>query len=190
MSREHEAKRFTRGSRQLRPGRIVSTTFSGRIQGLNATTNDCVSTSRYAAHHGPSTLSAKPRRRSNGASLWAAFASTVATRRRRSARLKLATAGVELGDVAFASAHDAASKMEIMSVALTRALEAAQLPSYASLTYVGDSAVDAQAAQALGFHFIGIDTSGWVSHVPHRFLDFSDHDAFIDRVLTLRETPA
>jgi phosphoglycolate phosphatase-like HAD superfamily hydrolase len=105
------------------------------------------------------------------------------------ARLKLATAGVELGDVAFASAHDAPSKMEIMSIALTRALEAAQVSSFASLTYVGDSAVDAQSAQSLGFCFIGIDTSGWVSHMPHRFLDFSDHDAFIDRVLTLRETP-
>lgn len=103
------------------------------------------------------------------------------------ARCKLSTAGFDIGNLPLASSHDALSKEAIMRIGLARALRHAGVSHFSSLTYVGDSARDARAAAVLGFHFIGIDTSGFVRETPHRFEDFSDSDAFIATVLNLRE---
>jgi hypothetical protein len=52
---------------------------------------------------------------------------------------------------------------------------------------MGDAAGDARAAAKLGFGFIGIDTSGWVREVEHRFPDFTDLTALCETVRLIQE---
>lgn len=103
-----------------------------------------------------------------------------------SARLKLSAAGLKFDGIPFASSHDAEDKEAIMRVALARAQHQTGCADFASLTYLGDTPGDAGASAALGFHFIGIDTSGWVGHVPLRFPDFSETDSVVATLLRLR----
>jgi hypothetical protein len=70
-----------------------------------------------------------------------------------------------------------------------RALAPARTARFASVTYIGDSAGDRRATAALGFDFIGIDTSGSVSDHDPRFPDFSDWDALSRSVLGKRYRP-
>ena len=107
---------------------------------------------------------------------------------RTTARLKLQTAGFELAETVLASAHDAATKREIMEIGRKRLLQERRMDAFASMTYVGDSAGDAHAADALGFHFIGMDTSGFLPDAAHRFENFTDHDAFFDIVLKIQDS--
>lgn len=94
------------------------------------------------------------------------------------AMYKLSVAGFEVADIPMASSHDAAAKVDIMRIAVERAQAHAGVSCFSSGICIGDAAGDARAAAALGFGFIGIDTSGWVRDVEHRFLDFSDLAAF------------
>ena len=102
------------------------------------------------------------------------------------AKLKLSIAGFEIGEIAIATSNDAASKVDIMRVAHDRARARASVSRFASVTYIGDSAWDRHSAAELGFDFIGIDTSGFVSDHDPCFADFSDWDGFSDRVLAKR----
>jgi phosphoglycolate phosphatase-like HAD superfamily hydrolase len=106
------------------------------------------------------------------------------------ARLKLSAARLEVEDVPLASSHDAEAKEAIMRVALERAQVQADCADFASLTYLGDTPGDARASAKLGFHFIGIDTSGWVRDAPRHFADFSNHEAVMTTLLDLRQQPA
>jgi phosphoglycolate phosphatase-like HAD superfamily hydrolase len=104
------------------------------------------------------------------------------------ARLKLLTAGLNVGGIPLASAHEAEGKEAIMRVALARAREHTGCSAFASLTYLGDTPGDARASAALGFHFISIDTSGWINDTPLRFSDLSNVDTIVATLLKLRGT--
>lgn len=102
------------------------------------------------------------------------------------AKLKLSIAGFEIRDVAIATSNDARAKIDIMRISHERALTRARVPRFASVTYIGDSGGDRRAAAALGFAFIGIDTSGRVSDHDPCFPDFSDWNALSNRILKRR----
>ncbi len=73
-----------------------------------------------------------------------------------SARLKLASAGLDCRQIPAAFADDAHSREDIMQAALRRAIMQFGLPRFTRHTYVGDGIWDARAARQLGFRFIGI----------------------------------
>lgn len=71
-----------------------------------------------------------------------------------SARAKLHHARLDVEDLAFASADDAESRIDIMNACRDRA--ASRGMPISETIYVGDGIWDAQASQALGWRFIGI----------------------------------
>jgi phosphoglycolate phosphatase-like HAD superfamily hydrolase len=101
---------------------------------------------------------------------------------RTTAHLKLRVAGFDIRDVAMTTSSDAPAKVDIMRLSHERARTTAGVPRFASVTCIGDSAGDRRAAAALGFDFIGIDTSGFVSDHEPCFPDFSDWTAIADRI--------
>lgn len=107
-----------------------------------------------------------------------------------SARLKLMAAGIDVGDIPLASSHDAETKEAIMRAALARVRNLAGDGNFASLTYLGDSPGDLRASTALGFEFIGVDTSGWLDSVSHRFPDLSNTEAILGALLRIRASDA
>ena len=85
---------------------------------------------------------------------------------------KLEFAGVEALDLPVATSHDAERKADIMQIAAGRASEHYGVSEFSSVICFGDSFGDARAAESLGYGFIGIDTSGFVSAEEHVFPDF------------------
>jgi phosphoglycolate phosphatase-like HAD superfamily hydrolase len=71
------------------------------------------------------------------------------------AEFKLRTAGLLDPDIPIASCDDARSREEIMVISANRAVEKTG-SKYSAITYVGDGIWDFQAAQRLGWNFIGI----------------------------------
>jgi phosphoglycolate phosphatase-like HAD superfamily hydrolase len=106
---------------------------------------------------------------------------------RTTATLKLSIAGFQISNIEVATSNDAPAKIDIMRVSHERAQVSGRTPRFASVTYIGDSAGDRRAAAALGFAFIGIDTSGFVSDHEPSFPDFSDWNAIADSILNGRQ---
>lgn len=73
-----------------------------------------------------------------------------------SARLKLASAGLDLTQVPAAFADDAHAREAIMQASLLRAARSGSQDSFGSVIYVGDGVWDVRASRNLGFAFIGI----------------------------------
>jgi len=99
---------------------------------------------------------------------------------------KLRVAGFDVGDLRRASSRDAETKQDIMRVATRRAALRHGVDRFASVVCLGDSVGDARAAAALGYGFIGIDTSGFLAGTERRYADFSDLDALTDALGALR----
>jgi phosphoglycolate phosphatase-like HAD superfamily hydrolase len=73
-----------------------------------------------------------------------------------SARLKLASAGLDFPQIPGAFADDAHSREDIMRASLTRATRLHVRDSFESVIYVGDGIWDARACRVLGWPCIGI----------------------------------
>ncbi|MHB8382036.1 MAG: HAD family hydrolase [Candidatus Binataceae bacterium] len=73
------------------------------------------------------------------------------------AEFKLRTAGLLDPDIPIASCDDARSREEIMAISVSEAV-AKRGRNFSAVTYVGDGVWDFQAAQRLGWNFIGIGT--------------------------------
>lgn len=71
------------------------------------------------------------------------------------AEFKLRTAGLLDPDISIASCDDARSREEIMAISANRAV-AKHGRNFSPVTYVGDGVWDFQAAQRLGWNFIGV----------------------------------
>ena len=70
---------------------------------------------------------------------------------RRSAEIKLATAGFNPGEVTLATSDDAVTRIDIMQTALQSLGVTASM-----VTYYGDGAWDRQACEELGWHFVAV----------------------------------
>jgi len=97
-----------------------------------------------------------------------------------SARLKLASAGLDASPLPAAFSDDAEARESIMQTSLARAVQAHAGASFDSVIYIGDAVWDARASRNLGFQFIGIAHeparveklySGGASHVFPNYLD-------------------
>jgi len=73
-----------------------------------------------------------------------------------SARLKLASAGLEFPQIPGAFADDAHYREDIMRASLSRAAHLHARGSFESVIYIGDGVWDARACRALGWPCIGI----------------------------------
>ena len=95
----------------------------------------------------------------------------------RSARLKLAAAGVRLGQRVLVGSDHHPCREDIIREARHRA--GAARPA----VYVGDAPWDARAARALDLPFVGIDPAGTgalrAAHVRQVVPDYQDREAFI-----------
>ena len=80
---------------------------------------------------------------------------------RRSAELKMSSAGMSLPALPGASGDDAVSREAIVEVAIARAREWYQVKTFERLVYVGDGVWDVDACRNLGLPFVGVgDTAG------------------------------
>jgi phosphoglycolate phosphatase-like HAD superfamily hydrolase len=95
------------------------------------------------------------------------------------AQHKLAVAGFSVDDLTLMSSRDAEAKVDIMRIAAAQAASRYQVDRFESVVCFGDSAGDAGAASSLGYEFIGIDTSGFLVEVAHRYADFLELDAIL-----------
>ena len=73
-----------------------------------------------------------------------------------SARLKLASAGLDSLPLPGAFADDSPVRSEIMQAAVSRVMHTQRRTSFDALVYVGDGVWDARACRLLGWPFIGI----------------------------------
>lgn len=100
-----------------------------------------------------------------------------------SAYAKLHQAGIDVAGLAFASADDAQSRIDIMIKCRERILRAA--PKFTDTPiYVGDGVWDAEAARILGWQFIGIGSGERANQlrrcgVPTLFTDYRDVQAVL-----------
>lgn len=101
-----------------------------------------------------------------------------------SARIKMASAGLDFARFPSATADDGLERETIMTVSLRRALERARRERFESFVYVGDAVWDARACARLGVPLIGVATGaraerllseGAAAVVP----DYRDLDAFL-----------
>jgi beta-phosphoglucomutase-like phosphatase (HAD superfamily) len=107
-----------------------------------------------------------------------------------SARLKLASAGLDFQEIPAAFADTAHAREDIMRASFSRALQSRLHNSFEAVIYVGDAAWDARAARNLGYRFIGI------AHEPTRceklyaegasdvFDDYLDASSFVAALRT------
>jgi phosphoglycolate phosphatase-like HAD superfamily hydrolase len=103
------------------------------------------------------------------------------------AQHKLAVAGFFVADLLLTSSRDAEAKVDIMRMAAAQAALRYQVGRFDSVVCFGDSAGDAGAASSLGFEFIGIDTSGALADVAHRYVDFLELDAILTTLGALQK---
>jgi phosphoglycolate phosphatase-like HAD superfamily hydrolase len=102
------------------------------------------------------------------------------------AEFKLRTAGLLDPDIPIASCDDARSREEIMAISANRAVEKAG-SKFSAITYVGDGIWDFQAAQRLGWNFIGIgagDAAGRLMRAGAAAVlpNFSPTEEFLDAI--------
>ncbi len=71
---------------------------------------------------------------------------------------KLKSAGIDFSDIPFASADDGIKREWILQMAFSKSKKAVRVNKFEKIVYVGDWTWDLQAAQALGWKFIGIAT--------------------------------
>lgn len=92
---------------------------------------------------------------------------------KETAELKLSSAGIDFGGLPFASASDAASRVEIMRLAEQRAGACSR---FTRKTYFGDAPWDQRASAELRYHFVGVGM-----HVEHSiaFDDLTDQEAIL-----------
>jgi phosphoglycolate phosphatase-like HAD superfamily hydrolase len=108
----------------------------------------------------------------------------------RSARLKLAAAGLDVAGLAFASSNDAHNRGEIIRTAVQRARRLSAGETFDACVAVGDGAWDAVTAAQLEIPFIGIaraEQAGRLRDLGAKaiFEDLRDGDAFIATVLEI-----
>ncbi|MCP4750745.1 MAG: HAD family hydrolase [Proteobacteria bacterium] len=72
------------------------------------------------------------------------------------ARFKMNKSGIDADSLPMASASDAVSREEIMTLAYRRAKERYQVDEFESITYIGDGLWDLKACKNLGYTFVGI----------------------------------
>ncbi len=103
-----------------------------------------------------------------------------------SAEFKLRSAGLLQPDIPIASCDNARSREEIMTISANRTV-AKHGRNVSAVTYIGDGLWDFQAAQRLGWNFIGIGTgdaadqllrAGAMALLPH----FSPSEGFFDAI--------
>ncbi|HYL59526.1 MAG TPA: HAD family hydrolase [Candidatus Acidoferrales bacterium] len=82
------------------------------------------------------------------------------------AEFKLRTAGLLDPDIPIASCDDARSREEIMTISARKAV-AKHGRNFSAVTYVGDGVWDLQAAQGLGWNFIGIGSGNAALRLMH-----------------------
>jgi beta-phosphoglucomutase-like phosphatase (HAD superfamily) len=73
-----------------------------------------------------------------------------------SARFKLASAGLPVDGIPWASADDAYDRVEILRTAIRRAGQHYGQVAFGNAVYVGDGVWDGRAAKALGIGFLGL----------------------------------
>lgn len=102
-----------------------------------------------------------------------------------SARLKLASAGLDLSSLPAAFADDAHSREAIMHASLRRAAQACSRDSFDSVIYIGDGVWDARASRNLGYRFIGLAHERaradrlYAEGAQHVFADYRDADSIM-----------
>ena len=102
-----------------------------------------------------------------------------------SARLKLASAGLELPQIPAGFSDDAHAREAIMQASLVRAARSHSRDSFDAVIYVGDGVWDARAARNLGFRFIGIAHEPaaverlYAEGAHHVFSDYLNADSFM-----------
>ena len=109
---------------------------------------------------------------------------------RDSAAIKLRAAGLDLSHLPMASASDAVSREEIMTISEERASSTHGSVSFNSVVYVGDGVWDFRAARSLGYHFVGVGTGDKASKLQSEgsiyvVPDFSDLQSFLGILETL-----
>jgi phosphoglycolate phosphatase-like HAD superfamily hydrolase len=82
------------------------------------------------------------------------------------AEFKLRTAGLLDPDIPLASCDDARSREEIMAISARKA-GARHGRNFSAVTYVGDGVWDLQAAQGLGWNFIGVGSGDAAQRLLH-----------------------
>jgi len=105
---------------------------------------------------------------------------------RHSAEFKLRCTGLHDPDIPIASCDDARSREEIMAISANRAGAKAG-SKFSAITYVGDGLWDFQAAQRLGWNFIGIGTGDAADRLLHAgaltvLPNFSPIEEFFDAI--------
>ncbi len=95
----------------------------------------------------------------------------------RSARLKLAAAGLDTSTLALASSSDASTRTQIMQIAAARAQGAGAV--FERIVSIGDAVWDVRAAGELQWPFIGVATGNAATILRHHgattiLADFSD----------------
>jgi phosphoglycolate phosphatase-like HAD superfamily hydrolase len=73
-----------------------------------------------------------------------------------SARFKLASAGLPVGGIPWASADDASDRVEILRTAIQRAGRRYSQVAFEKVVSIGDGVWDVRAAKALGIVFLGL----------------------------------
>ena len=106
---------------------------------------------------------------------------------RRTALYKLGFAGYDVGELPMATSKDAERKADIMKIAVDRASAHYGVDEFASIICFGDSKGDANAARVLGYGFIGIDTSGFISDEEPTFNDLSDFNAVAGAMFAMQK---
>jgi phosphoglycolate phosphatase-like HAD superfamily hydrolase len=97
----------------------------------------------------------------------------------RTARLKLATAGLDVRDFPAAFADDAHARTDIMEIAKRRACEFYGRRDLDRVVYLGDGVWDVKASAALGYQFVGIGSGNRAQRlrelgVAEVFADYRD----------------
>ena len=101
---------------------------------------------------------------------------------RATARLKLATAGLDVADIPAAFAEDGPSRAAIVSSAWQRARDHYGVDAFDRVVCIGDGAWDARATAELGLPLVGVASgsgagtlySEGVSHVIDDFIDLAE----------------
>ncbi len=102
-------------------------------------------------------------------------------------RYKLQSAGFDPRNIPFASADDGKVREWILLAALTKATKALKGVTFEKVVYVGDWIWDIQAAKALGWGFIGIDSGGnepalREAGAEHILPDFTGLQSLLDKI--------
>ena len=104
------------------------------------------------------------------------------------ARAKLMQSDHDIGGFPFASADDGHSRTQIMMACHDRVAELEDVTRFERVTFIGSGFVDAAAALALGWRFVGVgDNAGTlamkIAGSEHHFRDFDDHPDFLHTLL-------